>query len=286
MKKLSPLKNSTDKTLSPWRESLNTVIFGAETTAGKTFDIILIVSILFSVIAVMLDSVATIQKSYHTELFYAEWFFTLLFTVEYFLRIICVKKPLRYCTSFFGLVDLLSILPTYISLLLPGAQYLLVIRILRLLRIFRILKLTEYMGEASVLMDALNNSKRKILVFLYTVLAVAIVCGALMYAIEGSTSGFTSIPRSVYWSIVTLTTVGYGDIAPQSPLGQIVASAIMILGYGIIAVPTGIYSLELVKSYHASTVRNDSCPSCGETGHDSDAEFCKFCGNTLEESVS
>ncbi len=281
-----PEKNGTEKNLSPWREKLNTLIFGAETPAGKTFDIVLIFCIILSVIAVMLDSVESIQKNYRTELFYAEWAFTLLFTVEYFLRIICVKQPLRYCISFFGLVDLLSILPTYISLLFPGAQYLLVIRILRLLRIFRILKLTEYMGEASVLLDALNNSRRKILVFLYTVLAVAIVCGALMYAIEGSTSGFTSIPRSVYWAIVTLTTVGYGDIAPQSPLGQIVASAIMILGYGIIAVPTGIYSLELVKSYHANTIRNDACPSCGETGHDSDAEFCKFCGNTLEDNHS
>lgn len=284
MKKPSPSKDSVDQTLAPWRESLNNIIFGAETSAGKTFDIVLIISIIFSVIAVMLDSVATIQQEYRTELCYAEWFFTLLFTVEYLLRIACVKKPLRYCTSFFGLVDLLSILPTYVSILIPGAQALLVIRILRLLRIFRILKLTEYMGEASVLMEALNNSKRKILVFLYTVLAISIVCGALMYVIEGITSGFTSIPRSVYWTIVTLTTVGYGDIAPQSPLGQIVAAVIMILGYGIIAVPTGIYSLELVKSYQASTVRNDSCPSCGETGHDSDAIFCKFCGNTLEDN--
>ena len=284
MNQTLPEKNSAEKDLSPWREKLNTLIFGAETPAGKTFDIVLIICIVLSVIAVMLDSVESIQKNYSTELFYAEWVFTLLFTIEYFLRIICVKQPLRYCISFFGLVDLFSILPTYISLLFPGAQYLLVIRILRLLRIFRVLKLTEYMGEASVLMDALNNSKRKILVFLYTVLTVAIVCGALMYAIEGSTSGFTSIPRSVYWAIVTLTTVGYGDIAPQSPLGQIVASAIMILGYGIIAVPTGIYSLELVKSYNANTIRNDACPSCGETGHESDAEFCKFCGNTLEDN--
>jgi voltage-gated potassium channel len=195
----------------------------------------------------------------------------------------CVRKPWLYCTSFFGIVDLLSIIPTYLSLLFPGIKYMLVIRILRLLRIFRILKLTEYMGEAHILMDALANSRRKVLVFLYTVFTLAIVFGSLMYVIEGNEGGFTSIPKSVYWAIVTLTTVGYGDIAPQSPFGQIMAAFIMVMGYGIIAVPTGIYSLELVKAYKTSEVRNDACPHCGETGHDFDADYCKYCGNNLDE---
>ncbi len=269
--------------LSPWRESLNTIIFGAETPMGRTFDIILIFSIVLSVTSVMLASVEAYQRSYARIFYVIEWTFTLLFTFEYVLRLICVRKPWLYMRSFFGLVDLLSILPTYLGLLFPGVKYMLVIRILRLLRVFRILKLSEYMEEAHVLMDALSSSRRKVLVFLYAIMTLVIVFGALLYVVEGSEAGFTSIPKSVYWAIVTLTTVGYGDIAPQSPLGQVIAAAIMIMGYGIIAVPTGIYSVELVKSYNAVNIRNDACPDCGETGHDFDAEFCKYCGHSLEE---
>lgn len=271
------------ETLSPWRENMNDVIFGAETKAGRVFDVVLIISILLSVIVVMLDSVESIQQHHAELLYYLEWGFTILFTVEYILRLICVRRPWLYMRSFFGIVDLVSIIPTYFSLMIPTAKYLLTFRVLRLLRIFRILKLSEYMGEAHVLMDALHNSSRKVMVFLYTVLTLVIVFGSLMYVIEGSDNGFTSIPKSIYWAIVTLTTVGYGDISPQSPLGQTIASMIMILGYGIIAVPTGIYSAELVKTYKDSDIRNDACPDCGRIGHDWDAEFCKFCGHELDE---
>ena len=231
----------------------------------------------------MLGSVASFQAQYAQALYYIEWFFTLLFTIEYVLRLMCVRKPLLYAGSFFGIVDFLSIIPTYLSFLIPGVKYMLIIRIFRLLRVFRILKLSEYMGEAQILVDALNSSRRKIMVFLYGVFTLVIVFGSLMYVVEGSNSGFTSIPRSVYWAIVTITTVGYGDIAPQTPLGQLVASLIMIMGYGIIAVPTGIYSAELVKNYRIGSIRNDACPDCGETGHDFDADFCKYCGHRMEE---
>ncbi len=287
MKTSKPIRTRKDfnegEKLSPWRESLNDIIFGAETTLGKAFDVVLMLSIILSVITVMLDSVRSIQQKHAELLYIIEWVFTSLFTVEYLLRVICVRKPWLYIRSFFGLVDLLSILPTYVSLFIPTAKYMLAFRVIRLLRIFRILKLSEYMGEAHILMDALSNSSRKVMVFLYTVLTLVIVFGALMYVVEGKESGFTSIPKSVYWAIVTLTTVGYGDIAPQSPLGQTIAAAIMIMGYGIIAVPTGIYSAELVKSYSNVDIRNDACPDCGETGHDFDADFCKYCGHQLEK---
>jgi voltage-gated potassium channel len=277
-----PPFNEGDK-LSPWRESLNDIIFGAEPPLGKGFDIVLIVMIILSIIMVMLDSVEVMQINYVKFFYIGEWFFTLLFTVEYLLRLICVRKPWRYIRSFFGIVDLLSILPTYVGLLVPSVKYMLALRVLRLLRVFRVLKLSEYMQEAHVLMNALDNSFRKIAVFLYVVLTLVIVFGSLMYVVEGSESGFTSIPKSVYWAIVTLTTVGYGDIAPQSPLGQIIASAIMIMGYGIIAVPTGVYSAELFKQYQADKITNDACPDCGATGHDFDANYCKYCGHPLED---
>ena len=277
-----PPFNDGDK-LSPWRESLNDIIFGAETPLGKGFDIVLIVMIILSIIMVMLDSVEAMQIHYVEFFYIGEWFFTLLFTIEYLLRLICVRKPWRYIRSFFGVVDLLSILPTYIGLLIPSVKYMLALRVLRLLRVFRVLKLSEYMQEAHVLMNALDHSFRKIAVFLYVVLTLVVVFGSLMYVVEGSDSGFTSIPKSVYWAIVTLTTVGYGDIAPQSPLGQMIASAIMIMGYGIIAVPTGVYSAELFKQYQADKITNDACPDCGATGHDFDANYCKYCGHPLED---
>jgi len=271
------------ETLSPWRESLNTVIFGSETPMGKAFDVVLSISIVLSVIVIMLDSVEAIQNRYAQALYIIEWLFTLLFTLEYGLRLISVRRPWLYFRSFFGLVDLISILPSYLILLFPGTQAMLAIRILRLLRVFRILKLSAYMDEAEVMMAALHKSSRKIMVFLYAVFMLVIVFGSLVYVVESREAGFTSIPRSVYWAIVTLTTVGYGDISPQTPLGQLLASAIMIMGYGIIAVPTGIYSAELIRTYTAGKVRNDACPACGQTGHDFDADYCKHCGHALED---
>lgn len=287
---MQPQKNTRDrlyynsgKHLSPWRETLNSIIFGAETYTGKLFDIILIISIFISILVVMLSSVEAFYQQYSPLFFYLEWGFTLLFTIEYIFRLIAVRQPKLYARSFFGVIDLLSILPSYLGLLLPSAKYLLIIRILRLLRIFRIFKLAEYMEEAEVLITALKSSWHKILVFLYTVLTLAVIFGSLLYVVEGSAAGFTSIPKSVYWAIVTLTTVGYGDIAPQTPLGQIIVSSIMIMGYGILAVPTGIYSAELIKQYQPDKLTNHACPSCGQIGHDQDASFCKYCGNSLEQ---
>ncbi len=270
--------------LSPWREKLNGIIFGSESTAGKWFDITLIIVILLSVIAVMLDSVASISEQYGTILRILEWGFTLLFTVEYILRLICVRKPWIYARSFYGIIDLISFLPLYLSFFFAGAQYMLVIRILRVLRIFRILKLVEYVGETNVLIGALLNSRRKIFVFLYSVLAIVTVFGSLLFLIEGEAAGFSSIPKSVYWAIVTLTTVGYGDITPITPLGQFLAATIMILGYAIIAVPTGIYSAELVRSFQ-TPLSNVACKNCGTSGHQIDAHYCRECGTQIDEEA-
>lgn len=271
--------------LAPWREKIHEVIFEAETRWGKTFDVVLIISIFASVFAVMLDSVDHIAVEYRWPLFIAEWTFTVLFTIEYILRLICVRKPLLYAKSFYGVVDLLSILPTYLALFLLDAKYFLVIRILRVLRIFRIFKLASHIGEASLMMDALRNSRTKISVFLYTVVLLVVIFGSLIYVIEGAENGFTSIPTSIYWAIVTLTTVGYGDISPQSPLGQFLASCIMIMGYGLIAVPTGIYSAEMtrqaIKEHRTKEVTNNACPSCAYEGHEADADYCKKCGAEL-----
>lgn len=262
------------------REKLYVIVYEADTPHGKTFDIVLILSILLSVAAVMLDSVSSIRQVYGGFLYGVEWFFTLLFTVEYVVRLICVRHPVLYARSFFGIIDLLAILPTYVSIFLPGAQYLLVIRILRVLRIFRVLKFVRHIREARALMLALKESSRKITVFLLTILALVVILGSLEYLIEGEKNGFTSIPQSVYWAIVTLTTVGYGDISPQTPPGQALAAVIMILGYSIIAVPTGIVSVEVTRA-----VMKDSgetvCPGCGIKGHDSDASYCKHCGAKL-----
>jgi voltage-gated potassium channel len=259
---------------------LHEVIFEADTPSGKGFDVLLIVSILMSVAVVMLDSISVLRAQFG-RLFYAiEWFFTIIFTAEYVLRIACVGKPLRYAVSFYGIVDLLAIVPTYLSLFLPGSQYLLVIRILRILRIFRILKLVPYLGEARLLKKALQASSRKIAVFLFAVLTMVVIFGSLMYVIEGEKYGFTSIPRSIYWAIVTLTTVGYGDISPQTGFGQALASLVMILGYGIIAVPTGIVTVEMSQTF-SRNVSTQSCLDCGADGHDADARHCKFCGASL-----
>ena len=266
--------------MQSWRHKLHEVIFEADTVPGRWFDTALIACILLSVAIVMLDSVATVNRAYGRWFYWWEWGFTLLFTGEYLLRLICIERPLRYARSFFGLVDLLAVLPTYLSALIPGGQYFIVIRILRLLRVFRVFKLVPYLGEARLLLTALKASARKILVFLYTVLMLAVIFGAAMYVVEGAERGFTSIPRSIYWTIVTMTTVGFGDITPQTPLGQMLASVIMIIGYGIIAVPTGIVTVELAQSVQRR-VSTQACPACSAEGHDHDARHCKSCGSPL-----
>ena len=259
---------------------MHEIIFEADTTAGRAFDVLLLWCIVISVLAVLLESVESVQVRYATLLRVAEWIFTILFTVEYGLRLTCTGRPLRYAASFFGVVDLLAIVPTYLSLLLPGAQTLLVIRALRLLRVFRVLKLVRFVEEARVLGRALRASRHKITVFLGTVLTLVLILGTLMYLIEGEANGFDSIPRGIYWAIVTLTTVGYGDIAPTTVLGQMLASLVMILGYAIIAVPTGIVTVELSRAT-MKKVSTQACPQCSAEGHDADAKHCKYCGARL-----
>ncbi|MFM2484582.1 ion transporter [Celerinatantimonas yamalensis] len=267
---------------SPWRQRLHEIIYEADTPAGKGFDVTLIICIVTSVIVVMLDSVISIHAEYGSLLKGVEWLFTLIFTIEYILRLLCVLRPWLYMRSFFGLVDLFAILPTFISFLFPGTHYLLNIRILRLLRIFRVLKLAHYLDEAQTLRQALKASSRKISVFLLAVFALVVILGSVMYLIEGPENGFTNIPISVYWAIVTLTTVGYGDIAPVTALGKIVASMIMVIGYGIIAVPTGIVTVELSQAQRRqSNVSTQACPNCSAQDHDLDAIYCKYCGHTL-----
>ena len=263
------------------RGRLHQVIFESDTAAGRYFDLVLIWLILLSVATVVLESVREIRQQYGGLLYVLEWTFTGLFTIEYFLRLLSVRRPLRYATSFFGVVDLLAIIPTYLSIFVPGSHYLLVIRILRLLRVFRLLKLSEYVSEAETLRRALHASSRKISVFISAVVLLVVIIGAMMYVIEGEANGFTSIPRSVYWAIVTLTTVGYGDLSPKTAFGQIVASIVMIIGYGIIAVPTGIVSVELAHAVREKKIASRACPSCEAEGHDADANCCKYCGTTL-----
>ncbi len=271
---------STDNPHGGWRDRMHEIIFEADTRAGKIFDVALIASILASVAAIMLDSIGSINAAYGDDLYLIEWFFTILFTIEYIARLISVGRPLKYATSFFGAVDLLAIIPTYLSVLVPGSQYLLTIRVLRVLRVFRVFKLAQYVGEARMLTQALRASGRKITVFLFTVLTSVVVMGSLIYLVEGREHGFTSIPRAIYWAIVTLTTVGYGDISPQTPLGQAIASVVMIMGYGIIAVPTGIVTVELTRA-EQRRVTTRTCGHCGKNGHDRDAVHCKFCGGEL-----
>jgi voltage-gated potassium channel len=273
-------KLTPDRPESAWRGKLHEVIFEAETPAGKAFDIVLILSITLSIITVFLDSVQSLHTQYGQTLYRIEWFFTILFSIEYIFRMISVRKPWKYITSFFGIVDLISIVPTYISLFLPGSQYLMTVRILRLLRVFRVLKLTEYLLEMRTITLALRASMKKIGVFLFAVLAVVVIIGSMMYMIEGEVNGFSDIPTSIYWSIVTLTTVGYGDISPQTAVGKILASLVMILGYGIIAVPTGIVTVEISQATKRA-VNTNVCPSCSLEGHDVDAKYCKYCGEKL-----
>lgn len=263
------------------RAWLHQVIFEADTYAGKAFDVGLIALIVISVVAVSVESMRGLSARTTSALVIVEWVLTAVFTLEYVLRLVAVKRPLTYATSFFGVVDLMAILPTWVGLLVPGAQALLVIRVLRLLRIFRILKLARFLSEAQTLTRALRASSRKIAVFLLSVATIVVIVGAVMFVVEGPANGFTSIPVSMYWAIVTLTTVGYGDIAPQTPLGQTLASFVMVLGYGIIAVPTGIVTTELALGNLQHGVSTQACPSCSVAGHDFDAKFCRICGAHL-----
>ncbi len=264
------------------RAQLQEIIFEADTPAGKIFDVILIISVLISVAAVMLESIASVEARYGEILRSVEWIITVLFSIEYVLRLYAVQKSLRYAVSFFGIVDFLAIIPTYIGLLIPGSHYFMTIRILRVLRIFRVFKLVAYIKETDQLIAALKASRRRILVFLLTVVTLVVMLGAFMYMIEGAKAGFTSIPRSVYWAIVTLTTVGYGDISPQTALGQSLAAVIMILGYSLIVVPTGFVTV----AYSAEAKRGKNrrvCQKCGCDDHDLDAGFCKLCGIELKD---
>lgn len=263
-----------------WRHRLHEIMFEDDTWLGRAFDVALTWCIVISVIAVILESVSEVRDVYGRWLFAVEWFFTLLFTVEYLVRLMAVRRPLGYATSFFGIVDLVAILPTYLSLLIPGTQALLVVRAFRLLRVFRIFKLRSYLSEARLLFRAIRGGLPKVTVFLGAVLAIVLTVGTLMYLVEGEANGFTSIPRSIYWAIVTLTTVGYGELYPKTALGQAIASALMIVGYGIIAVPTGIITTELVREYR-NPVSAQACPACSRQGHDYDAKFCKYCGSGL-----
>ena len=266
------------------RKRLFIIIFGTDTPAGKAFDVGLLLAILLSILAVMLESVPSIESRFGEVFKVVEWVLTILFTLEYIVRIYITDRKARYIFGFYGLIDLLSLLPTYLSLIFTGTQYLLVIRALRLLRVFRILKLGRFVGEGQQLSNALRASRHKITVFLGGVVTLVIIMGTVMYLIEGGENGFTSIPRSVYWAIVTLTTVGYGDIAPQTVLGQFIASFVMIMGYAIIAVPTGIVTVELGKQKNLQNPKEYlECPCCNHVGHEADAKFCKVCGEKLPE---
>ena len=267
------------------REQMHEIIFEADTPWGKTFDVTLLILIIFSVIVVMLESINSLQIQFSETFIIVEWIMTIIFTIEYILRLLSVRRPIVYATSFFGIVDLLAILPTYLSLFFAGTKYFVVIRILRLLRVFRIFKLGHFMFQSSIIMKALKASRAKITVFLFFVLLLVIVIGSIMYVIEGvdPNTSFTSIPRSIYWAIVTLTTVGFGDITPQTPLGQFFSAVVMILGYAVIAVPTGIVSAEFIQHERGGTTNTQACRYCGREGHADDAKYCKFCGELLNE---
>lgn len=267
------------------RRKFHEVIYEADTFAGKLFDIVLLFLIIISIAAVMFESVASVKAKYGFELMVVEWIITIFFTFEYIGRILSVGKPLKYIFSFYGIIDLLATLPAYIDLIFPGLHFLLSLRALRLLRVFRILKLGHFVGAGDSLLEALKKSKDKIAVFLFTVVVMCIILGTIMYMVEGPESGFTSIPVSVYWTIVTLTTVGFGDITPQTPLGQFISVIIMILGYGIIAVPTGLVTAQFMSKKDEGQVDNNtqSCPNCAAEHHRNDAEYCYHCGSLLNE---
>jgi len=278
----------SEKPNQGWKNKLHEVIYEADTPLGKWFDITLILLILASVILIMLESVKEIDEKYHELLLMLEWVVTIFFSIEYIARIVSIKKPSKYIFSFYGIVDFISTIPLYLSYIFAGSQVLLAVRVFRMLRIFRILKLVKFIGEASQLKQALKASRAKIAVFIYVVLILSVIMGTVMYWIESEEAGFTSIPRSIYWTIVTLTTVGYGDIAPQTDIGQFIATIIMVLGYGIIAVPTGIVTVEFSK-HGKGNVQNESivhlntqsCQNCSAEGHRDDASHCYNCGSAL-----
>jgi len=263
-----------------WRTKLHDIIYEADTPLGRAFDVVLLFLIVLSIIFVMLESIKSFDDKYHEFLYIGEWIITVFFSLEYIARIITVKKPTKYIFSFYGIIDLLSTIPLYLSFI-PGFNYLLTVRSLRLLRVFRILKVTRYVGASNKLKRALLHSRPKILIFLFAVVIISIIAGTVMYIVEGEEHGFTSIPHGIYWSIVTLTTVGYGDISPGTPLGQFIASLIMIMGYGIIAVPTGIITSEYTKADQHVDTNTQSCTNCNASNHSDNAKFCHSCGHTL-----
>ena len=264
-----------------WQLRLHEIIYESEKPEGKAFDIALLVCILISILVVILDSVESLHQRYGTLFYILEWVFTFLFTIEYILRLISINKPWRYVFSGFGIIDLLAIIPSYLSILVAGSQSLMVLRALRLLRVFRIFRLVHFLSEMRFLSVAVLNSLRKISIFIFFVLTLVVILGSIIYLVEGPESGFTSIPQSIYWAIVTITTVGYGDMTPATALGKFIASFIMLLGYGIIAVPTGIVTTEMAMAAKSRHQSNKACPSCGKEGHDTDAQHCKYCGATL-----
>lgn len=266
-----------------WRERAYRVVFGHDTKAGRLFDVLLIVAILGSVAVALMDSVAALHARYGRTLYAIEWGFTLAFTAEYLLRLAIVKQPLRYARSFFGVIDLLAVLPTYLALLVPGAQFLIVLRVLRILRIFSILHMRRYVRESSLLLETLRRSWRRIAVFLLAILALVTVFGAVMYLVEGPEHGFTSIPIAMYWAIVTVGTVGFGDIAPATPLGRLIAGVLILIGYGVIVVPAGIYTAELMSMLRLQRDARE-CASCGLKGHEADARHCRRCGKALPQA--
>ena len=264
-----------------WKLKIHEIIYEADTKEGRLFDVILLLAIIASIVLVMLESIESFDNKYHNFLNISEWIITILFSIEYILRIISIKKPWKYIFSFYGIIDFLSTIPKYLSFIFVGSHHFAALRALRLLRVFRILKLARYIGASNNLKLALKASRAKIAVFLFFVVIVCIILGTIMYMIEGEENGFTSIPVSVYWAIVTLTTVGFGDIAPQTPLGQLIASAIMILGYSIIAIPTGIVSSEITKTANNVDINTQSCPTCLKENHKEKACFCYNCGSIL-----
>ena len=269
------------KPAAGWRRRLYQVVFESDTPAGKIFDIVVIAAIVLSVAAVMIDSVESLGTRHGALLNTLEWMFTILFTIEYAARLSCIDRPLRYATSFFGIVDLAAVLPTYLAVMFPEAQVLIDVRILRLLRVFRIFKLTAYLSEFRLLGRAMANSMRKILVFLSVVVMIVLIVGTLMYVIEGPQNGFTSIPKAVYWALSTITTVGYGDIVPRTELGRTLASIVMLIGWGILAVPTGIVTAEMTAQKFLRDPLYGRCSACGSTGHEADAAYCRICGARL-----
>ena len=266
-----------------WRLRLYTTVFQSDTRAGKIFDCVVIAAIVLSVCAVLADSVDGIARQHGRLLDVLEWIFTILFTVEYVARLVCIDRPMRYATSFFGVVDLVAVLPTYLAVFYPEAQVLIDVRVLRLLRVFRIFRLARFLNEYRLLGRAMANSMRKILVFLSVVVMIVLIVGTLMYVIEGPEHGFTSIPKAVYWAISTITTVGYGDIVPRTELGRTLASIMMLIGWGILAVPTGIVSAEMTAQKFRKDPTDQACAGCGTLGHEEDAAYCRVCGKKLRE---